>query len=401
MKSLLSTCSFALLLSPPLIAQQLSSDQAEFVSNHFMNLNADANYQNANWEPVLDAVGNKRIVLLGEFNHGSKEVFTSRNELIRLLYEQLGFDLILFESGLGELEVINLKKRDLKSTELTAGFFGPWRTKEFEDLMDYIRQNDIQISGFDVQRTGGTFTNYLSEKMGDETFKNAEREFGVLSSQLSNYKTVYDSIKTPTLQLIKKYEEIENKLDLDDQFSKRAIQNRIIFLTYMMDFIKTKDWTRRWEERDRAMADNIKWILSSKELDQKAIVIAHNFHISKYNERENVMGEFLIKDYEEEMYAIGVYAGGGTFVNNYGKPEELIPPSDKGLDIKHLIAADRGNLTFLNISVHASEPDHWLQEPIIVNDTFIDLSNSNKLILGKCFDGLLLFDSITPTEKRD
>ena len=208
MKSFLYTFALALILNHSLCAQKLSDKQLKIVSTHFVNLEADRSYLNANWESVLNAVKNKRIVLIGEFNHGSKEIFITRNELIQQLHEKLGFDLILFESGLGELEVVNLNMRELSPKELTLGFFEPWRTKEFEDLMKYIQQNEITISGFDVQRTGSTFTNYLSEKFDNKIFKETDEQFVALKSQLSNYKTVYDSIKPTTLQLINVYQKL-------------------------------------------------------------------------------------------------------------------------------------------------------------------------------------------------
>jgi len=400
MKPALLTFALLLIICQRSFGQILTSEQAAFISTHFVNLKADENYVNADWEPVLNAVENKRLVLIGEFNHGSKEVFISRNELIQQLHQKLGFDLILFESGLGELEAVNLKMQELNPFELTQGFFGPWRTHEFGQLMQYIQQNDIQISGFDVQRTGSKFTDYLSDKTKNDGFQEIENEFVALKSHLTNYRTVYDSISTITLQLIERYKEIGNNLSFHDNFSKRAIANRVNYLTYMLDFIKTKDWNKRWEERDRAMAENIKWILNNQEPNQKAIVVAHNFHVSKYNEKENVMGEFLKEDYESEMFVIGTFAGKGAFLNNSGKPEPLSPPSDTRLDIKHLIAADPGRLTFLNITPDLQTKAQWLQEPLLVNDTFIDLSGSNELILSRYFDGILFFDTVTPAEKQ-
>jgi len=400
MKKTLFTIALTLIICQKSVGQILTAEQSEFISTHFVNLKADENYINADWEPVLNAVDNKRLVLIGEFNHGSKEVFLSRNELIKQLHQKLGFDLILFESGLGELEAVNLKMQELNPFELTQGFFGPWRTQEFAQLMKYIQQNDIQISGFDVQRTGSTFTDYLSDKTDSDEFKEIENEFVALKSHLSNYNTVYDSISTATVQLIERYEGISNNLGFQDDFSKRVIANRVNYLTYMLDFIKTKDWNRRWEERDREMAENIKWILNQRDSNQKAIVIAHNFHASKYNKEENVMGEFLKQDFEHEMFVIGVFAGNGTYVNNSGKPERLSPPSERALDIKHIIAADQGRLTFLRITQDLPQNGQWLQDPLIVNDTFVDLSGLNELILSRCFDGVILLDKITSAEKQ-
>jgi erythromycin esterase len=400
MKFLLKIIFFCSCINHSLVGQILTTKQTKFIADNFISLQVDENYQNANWSPVLKSVQNKRLVLLGEFNHGSKEVFSTRNELIQVLHKKLGFDLILFESGLGEMEVLNLKKSELEPVELTTSFFGVWKTMEFEDLMTYIKSQNIPVSGFDVQRSGQMFTNYLSERVNNkETFLEAEKKFGSLISQLSNYRTVYDSVSAPTLQLIDVYEGIEAKLNKQDEFSERTLSNRIRFLTYMLDFSKTKDWSKRWRERDLAMADNIKWILN-RYPNKKAIIIAHNYHIARYNEKEAVMGEFLKEEFEDEMYVVGVFAGQGSFADNAGQMRQLSPPDESGLDIKHIIAADQSRMTFLNAPKNVPAGAEWLQEPIIANDTFIDLSNSNKLILSKCFDGLLLLDTITPPQKQ-
>ena len=73
---------------------------------------------------LLDAVKNYKIVLLGEFNHGSKEIFLTRNELVKELHRKLDFDVILFESGIGEVGAIGIERELLSKEQMTNGFFG-------------------------------------------------------------------------------------------------------------------------------------------------------------------------------------------------------------------------------------------------------------------------------------
>ncbi len=400
MNRILSTAIFLLISYLSLFGQLLDKAQKAFIEQNAIPLNVDSNYQNGNWSPVLEVIKDKRLVFLGEFNHGSKEVFLSRNELIKVLHKELGFNLILFESGIGEVGVVNLKKNGSDGFSLTSGFFGGWRTQEFETLLQYIKEHDIQIGGYDVQRTGSTFTDYLSEKLEDpQAFREIEATFVALKRQLANYRTDYASVKDETQELIKEYQKITNNLPEQDHFSIRTIENRINFLTYMLEFVETKDWNARWKARDLAMAENIKWLLNQYGPNQKAIVIAHNFHISKSNEKEEVMGEFLVKDFAAEMYVLGGFAKEGRFLNNSGKAEHLSEPDSTSLDIKHIIEADKAKMSFLNIPKEYSKGSRWLFEPIIVNDTFIDLFSSNELILSECFDGLLLLDKVSPPSK--
>ena len=112
-----------------LIIHTIFSAQKHKLSNlaidkHVYHISNDTSYKETNWKPLIKVLENKKVVSLGEFNHGNKEVFFTRNDLIKQLHKKLGFNLILFESGLGELHVINENISTLNGRSLTNGFFG-------------------------------------------------------------------------------------------------------------------------------------------------------------------------------------------------------------------------------------------------------------------------------------
>lgn len=394
-------------------SQNLNIPNSNYLNKKIKRINVNENYSNGNWKPILNQVKNKRIVLLGELNHGSKEIFVSRNDLIKSLHEKLDFNVILFESGIGELISIDLNKKKLTPSEMTDGFFFGWKTNEFVELMDYIKSNDISISGFDVQRSGRSFDNTLNAELiklhlDSKQFSNLEQRFSDEKNKLTNRKTVFASVQNSTKKLIKDYElqlslieKLDNKnLSNTSHFVIRTIKNRIKYLEYYLDFVGDKDWNKRWKARDYMMYSNIDWLLKTIYKNQKVIVIGHNFHISKHNEKEEVMGEFLKKEYGSEMYSLGIFAGKGSYFNNSGKEEKLIPISDNALDIKHIINQLKYKVSFLDIPRNRNKKLSWLFDKIIINDTFIDLSNSNEMVLSKNFDGLLFIDEISTPEKE-
>jgi hypothetical protein len=52
--------------------------------------------------PLADFVGNRRIVLLGESGHGVAEFNHLKVRLVKYLHEELGFDVVAFESSFYE-----------------------------------------------------------------------------------------------------------------------------------------------------------------------------------------------------------------------------------------------------------------------------------------------------------
>lgn len=163
----------------------------------------------------------------------------------------------------------------------------------------------------------------------------------------------------------------------------------------MLEWQKTKDWNARWKARDSAMADNVSWLITNLFPNDKVIIIAHNYHIAKYNEKEEVMGEFLKTTHGEQMYSLGVFASKGSYSNNAGKKENLSVPDQTRLDIKHIINSLSGNVNFLDIPKTEGLLNKWLFNNIVVNDTFINLSGDNEMILSRHFDGLLLIDKVS------
>ncbi|MEK1832392.1 erythromycin esterase family protein [Priestia megaterium] len=85
----------------------------------------------------------KRIVQLGETTHGSNEMSATKVELIKYLHEELGYDVLAFESGFAETNGAYRQLHDLSSTELMKrSIFGVWHTQEVADLFKYLQEQE-------------------------------------------------------------------------------------------------------------------------------------------------------------------------------------------------------------------------------------------------------------------
>jgi erythromycin esterase len=234
-----------------------------------------------------------------------------------------------------------------------------------------------------------------------------EERYGRISKELANRKVEYDSVVHKTKALIFDYQALYEELKqygVDSlkmlQFSLVTLQNRIRFLSYMLAFAKDKDWGKRWAARDLAMAANIEWLCEEVFKDEPVVVIGHNYHIARFNEKESTMGEILARKYGGKMYALGVFAGAGSFHDNAGKEVQMLPPDSASLDIKHVISSLNGTVNFLDIPQKRKPGSDWLDHEITINDTFINLNQGNRMVLSHCFDGLLLIDKVSPPDKQ-
>lgn len=394
-------------------AQILTQDHISFLKKNVIPISLNKNLSNQGWEKIGQNLTNKKFILIGEFNHGSREVFLLRNELIKYLHQEHQYDVILFEAGLGEMIRPDIEKSTLTPQQMTYGFFSGWRTSEFRDLMRYVKSENISIAGFDVQRTGGSFDDVLAElcqvaNIDSTDYQHLEKEYGILKKELTNRKIKWtESLQLKIEQLIQNYETIYLKILNTREFlpmkksllSLKTIQNRVDYLKYMLQFKMDNDWNKRWAARDSLMADNLEWLSKNIYQNKNIIIVGHNFHISKHNEKEEVMGEFLKRKFEKEMFSIGVFGRTGTYLDNYGREEKLTESDVSHLDIKHIIQALKNKMNFLTIPKKPIRGDDWMRKPIIINDTFLDLSKSNSLVLSKNFDALLLLDEVSIPKK--
>lgn len=360
------------------------------------------------WTAVGEAIGDKDLVFLGEFTHGAKELFQVRNDLIAYLHKEKDFQVVLFEAGFGEMASVYNDRDSLAPAAMTQGFFSVWRTPEFVELMEFIDTNWMEFAGFDIQSSGRNFDRllqpYLKEK-NQTDFLDIESRFEAMDQAIKRKEAPIDSIMAAAQRLMADYDILLKALrvpmDRRQAAISKTLENRKEYIRYQSEFLEDQNWSKRWAARDQAMAKNFRWLVENIFPGLKVIVIGHNFHLARYNQREEVMGEFLTEYYNDRMYVLGNFAAAGSYADNYGKEKQMAPLSPEGVDLKSFIAPMEGQLNFVAIPQedHPLAPAFW--NPLIVNDTFINLYGGHQMVLGKHFDGLLLFKNVTPSTPQE
>jgi erythromycin esterase-like protein len=172
-----SACLGAALAPAAAFGQSSDGDALQrWIEQNAVRINAspgtDGIAREAEAERLIAAIGDARIVLLGEPSHGAGTAFTAKVRLVRLLHERLGFDVLAWESGLIDLERTDAGLRgDLDPVESAQrGIFKIWSASaECRPLFAYAKASHsgvrpLTMAGFDMQLTApGTLGYFAAE----------------------------------------------------------------------------------------------------------------------------------------------------------------------------------------------------------------------------------------------
>ncbi len=105
-------------------------------------------------QPLLQG---KSLVQLGESGHGVSEFNKAKVRLIKFLHEEMGYDVIAFESSIFECYLADSLADTLAAEDLMGySIFQVWHCEETLELFRYIKETKktdrpLTLAGFDIQ----------------------------------------------------------------------------------------------------------------------------------------------------------------------------------------------------------------------------------------------------------
>lgn len=380
----------------------------------------------------------KKIVSLGEASHGASEYNSAKVRLVQFLHEEMGFDVIAFESLLGDASAAYAQMgKDKPEETMNKAIYGVWQVKENLALFEYIAERrktnrPLILTGFDVQATTEPFIAFGKEWFGTIDPKQGHR-FEQAEKLFIEVHSYDDMMKFRDVQkdLIKEYKTLqtfiaEHEAKLKAQMAqhkdmvpimKRVLQNRIDvlenYVEHMVQIWADKDAKNLPKVsylRDKMMADNVAWLTEEMYPDKKIILWGHNYHIRKHNstmitehngmgfsnEPYPTMGEMLPAELQRQHYAIGLYAYQGSSLMNNNKTEAVQLPHPAG-SLENILKASGQPVSFIDLENQSLKKEtSWMYTPRVAKAWGV---LDEVMIVRDQYDGLVFIDTIHPSKR--
>jgi len=258
--------------------------------------------------PLREAIGHARMVLLGEQEHNSATTIRAMSRLIRFLHQEMGFDVVAFESGLYDMwKVWQLMQAGHDPGDaMRQGLAGIWSDgTDLQPFARYLGQQAVgprplEVSGFDCMITRTLSRQHLvselrglvaREHIGEEGKDLVQGFWTTLSGFVGD---TGDSLSTRVQQdvlsdlrwLAERLAEAGETRSAEEGRTLRlwAQVSRSLaeYMAYSWsDAYKDASWASA-NARDHQMARNLVWLAREYFPGRKIIVWAANTHVLRH-----------------------------------------------------------------------------------------------------------------------
>lgn len=355
----------------------------------------------------------KRVVQLGESGHGVGEFSLAKVRLIKFLHQQMGYDVIAFESSLPQCYLADQAIGQVVPIEaMNRCIFGVWRSSEALALFDYLdttRKSGkrLTLAGFDTQDSANSdgapalLTRMLELAGWARTSELALNEIALFKHTAAAplAREVAAPLATfygdAAAELVKQRARLL-KAGAQPEQLEVAIQSATSRARLVGQYGAA--FAAGSALRDLGMADNLDFLLDRLYPGRKVIVWAHNAHVT-YQRPANAaksMGAFVAERRKAEVYTIGLFMGRGAATLNNRVKYQIAAPAAGTFDAVMTNAGARYAFVDFSTARPAAETS-WMFAPIVMRDWG---TNAATVTPASAYDGVLFIDTVTPPEYR-
>ncbi|MDD4974351.1 MAG: erythromycin esterase family protein [Bacteriovorax sp.] len=317
--------------------------------------------EQADLRALIDAIKNKKIVMLGEASHGTKEFYEWRSAISKELLINHDFNFIAVEGDWPPCQAIN-KFIQTKSADPAKGVLSRfsrwptwmWANEEVAELLIWLKarntgkKNPFGFYGLDVYSLYESIDQVtkLLDKIDPQLAMKAKSYYSCFDSYRHDEKSyarslfnVPEGCKKNVLSALNetlqyKLENKENNIDQQETIFD-AIQNARIVCNaenYYRAMIFAEEDS--WNVRDTHMMDTLNMLMNHYGPEAKGIVWAHNTHIGDYRATDmlthgqvNIGGLTREKYGKENVSLVGfsTYTGSVIASHSWDGPIQVMP----------------------------------------------------------------------------
>ena len=384
-------------------------------------------------EPLAAAIGSARVVQLGEPSHGAGTAFAAKARIVKFLHQRLGFDVLIWESGLYDVTLAQAAMRDPSTDAVSAaqkGVFTLWSdAAEVKPLFEYIKASQpslrpLEMAGFDMQVTAdGTRERFAKDliafvaDLGDPALR--DRATALATDAIAARQRLYTTnFAAPTdlealggavrglraLLVAKNTAFAAVRGALDISFMDRCLENMYCDAVLRAEAARAPETTpARESRRDAWNAVNMRWLLAQRYAGRKAVVWAHNVHVMNAYYAPGfrdvhldpqpgdmkTTGVFQKQWLGDKVYTLGMTAYAGEEGFAMGGPKTAIEPAPEGSLETRLHSL---GYPFAFLDLRTLKKEEWVKSLSLRAPKF----DINRLTdPGRLYDGVIYIDRMS------
>lgn len=359
---------------------------------------------------VLDEVlDGRRVVLLGESSHGVAEFYERKAALARYLHEELGYGVLVFESGLADVATAYDDAGAMTTTELIDTSL-LYDTDTLAPLFAHIQDTkgtpeSLRLAGMDVQsktlaeavqplvRNRPVDARFLAMSdlqgrllqtlLGEQDLQGYNRLSRRFVAKADTLLRALDRSVPPGTRSYEEQAVIRNVENLRDFYS----------FTYEADRSGEAQFSEMQALRDSIMAENLFWLAETVFPEEKIIVWAHNGHVMKDNFAPTTkLGEYVQHEMPEQSYAVGVVAHEGAAFEEHQGNDTLRFRHDDPDMLEGRLAELGAPEVFVDLARPTGRPA-WIDDSLqVAHNTTL----TRTIVPADAFDGVYFLETVSP-----
>jgi protein-L-isoaspartate(D-aspartate) O-methyltransferase len=294
--------------------------------------------------PLLERLGDARVVLLGEATHGTSDFYRMRARITRELILRRGFRLLAIEADWPDAAVVDRYVRHLPTSARRWQAFSRfptwmWRNQETRELVEWLREYNrdqaepsarVSFHGLDLYTlytSAAEVVDYL-DRVDPVAARAARERYGCLSpwesdpaaygraALMGQFRHCEGQVVDMLRELLAR--RLEYAAADGDEFID-AVQNaRLVTAAERYYRIMYQGSVAAWNLRDQHMFETLESLLTFRGADSKIVVWAHNSHLGDAratemaSRGEHNVGSLCREKFDEGVFAVGFGTNTGT-----------------------------------------------------------------------------------------